>query len=75
MSESLVLESCIKVNQSLPSEEKSQSKSFDVMIAEFNNNSISTYSPIPNPLPNSTDFSSLETDFEILKAIEDTASI
>ena len=44
----------------------------DVMIADFNNTSISTYSSSPNSKsnPNLHNFASQETDFEFLKAIE-----
>ena len=68
-SKSLGLESCI--NQE-PLKAELQVKTVDVMIADFNNTSISTYSSSPNSKsnPNPHNFASQETDFEFLKAIE-----
>ena len=64
MGQSLELKSCI--NQSKPAEAECQSNVVNIMIDEFNSNSISACSPISNPLPKSTDFAPQETDFEIL---------
>ena len=68
-SKCLELESCI--NQE-PLKAELQVKTVDVMIADFNNTSISTYSSSPNSKsnPNPHNFASQETDFEFLKAIE-----
>ena len=68
-SKCLELESCI--NQ-VPLKAELQVKTVDVMIADFNNTSISTYSSSSNSKhnPNPNNFALQETDFEFLKAIE-----
>ena len=68
-SKSLGLESYI--NQE-PLKAELQVKTIDVMIADFNNTSISSYSSSPNlkHTSNPNNFASQETDLEILKAIE-----